>query len=69
MSGPTRTLLSVPSAAPSAFSFEAGSTALLMIDWQKDFLDVGGFGHSLGAAIAMIAAYELEVEEGIPVAG
>ena len=26
-------------------------------------------GHSLGAAIAMIAAYELEYEEGIPVAG
>ena len=26
-------------------------------------------GHSLGAAIAMIAAYELEYAEGIPVAG
>ena len=56
MSGPTQTLLSVPSAAPSAFSFEAGSTALLMIDWQKDFLDVGGFGHSLGNDVAPLQA-------------
>ena len=26
-------------------------------------------GHSLGAAIAMVAAYELQYEEHIPVAG
>ena len=55
-SASTRTLLSVPSAAPSAFSFAAGSTALLMIDWQKDFLDVGGFGHSLGNDVAPLQA-------------
>ena len=38
----------VLTAAPSAFTWPHGKTALVMIDWQKDFLDVGGFGHSLG---------------------
>ena len=35
-------------AEPSAFSLEAGKTALIVIDMQRDFLLPGGFGSSLG---------------------
>jgi nicotinamidase-related amidase len=35
-------------ASPSPFTFEPASTALLVIDMQRDFLEPGGFGESLG---------------------
>jgi len=35
-------------AEPSAFPLEAGKTALIVIDMQRDFLLPGGFGSSLG---------------------
>ena len=50
-------------AAPFAFSFAPGRTALVVIDMQRDFVEPGGFGASLGndvtllhAAVAPIAA-------------
>ena len=46
----------VPSAAPSAFTWPHEKCALVMIDWQKDFLDVGGFGHSLGNDVTPLQA-------------
>jgi nicotinamidase-related amidase len=35
-------------ALPHAYSFEPASTALLVIDMQRDFLEPGGFGETLG---------------------
>lgn len=35
-------------AAPYAFSFDPAETALVLIDMQRDFLEPGGFGESLG---------------------
>jgi nicotinamidase-related amidase len=35
-------------AQPYAFEFDCSSTALLVIDMQRDFLDPGGFGEALG---------------------
>ena len=35
-------------AEPYAFEFEVGRTALVMIDFQRDFVYPGGFGESLG---------------------
>ena len=41
-------------AQPYPFPFERGSTALLMIDFQRDFLEPGGFGESLGNDVALL---------------
>jgi nicotinamidase-related amidase len=39
-------------AEPSTFSFDPATTALLVIDMQRDFLLPGGFGESLGNDVA-----------------
>jgi nicotinamidase-related amidase len=41
-------------ALPSPFSFDPTSTALLVIDMQRDFLLPGGFGESLGNDVAQL---------------
>jgi len=50
-------------ATPFEYAFPAGRTALVVIDMQRDFIEPGGFGASLGndvtrlvPAIAPIAA-------------
>src|ERR1700712_4850474 len=35
-------------ARPTPFAFDLDSTALVVIDMQRDFLEPGGFGESLG---------------------
>jgi nicotinamidase-related amidase len=35
-------------AEPYAFEFDPATTALLMIDFQRDFVYPGGFGEALG---------------------
>ena len=56
------TTFRVGAAAPFEYAFPAGKTALVVIDMQRDFVEPGGFGSSLGnnvtrlqSAIAPIA--------------
>ncbi|PWJ49900.1 Nicotinamidase-related amidase [Quadrisphaera granulorum] len=42
-------------AEPGPFTFDVGSTALLVIDMQRDFLLPGGFGESLGNDVGQLA--------------
>jgi biuret amidohydrolase len=43
-------------AVPFKFSFEVQSTALVIIDMQRDFIEEGGFGASLGNDVSRLAA-------------
>ncbi|MET0258522.1 MAG: isochorismatase family cysteine hydrolase [Methylobacterium sp.] len=44
------------SAAPFAFPLDTGRVALLVIDMQRDFLEPGGFGESLGNDVSRLRA-------------
>ena len=43
-------------AQPHPYGFTPASTALLIIDMQRDFVEPGGFGQSLGNDVALLAA-------------
>jgi nicotinamidase-related amidase len=43
-------------AQPYDFEFEPASTAVIMIDMQRDFIEPGGFGATLGNDVALLAA-------------
>jgi len=43
-------------AQPYEFEFEPTSTALVIIDMQRDFVDPGGFGEALGNDVTPLQA-------------
>jgi nicotinamidase-related amidase len=47
-------MVSVP-ARPAPFTFDPAHTAVLVIDMQRDFLEPGGFGESLGNDVGQLA--------------
>ncbi|WFP64793.1 isochorismatase family cysteine hydrolase [Mesorhizobium sp. WSM4904] len=59
-------------ALPFAFAFEPQSTALIVIDMQRDFAEPGGFGASLGNDVSRVTAIVPTVKrliEGFRAAG
>jgi nicotinamidase-related amidase len=48
--------LRVVHAQPFEFSFELARTALLIIDMQRDFVEPGGFGETLGNDVSLLQA-------------
>lgn len=43
-------------AQPFDFVFETASTALVIIDMQRDFIEPGGFGQTLGNEVSLLSA-------------
>ena len=43
-------------AQPYPYTFDAASTALVVIDMQRDFIERGGFGEALGNDVSRLAA-------------
>lgn len=46
----------LPDALPFAFDFDSATTALIVIDMQRDFVEPGGFGESLGNDVSRLQA-------------
>jgi biuret amidohydrolase len=50
-------------ARPYAYSFEPASTTLVVIDMQRDFIERGGFGETLGNDVRRLAAIVATVRD------
>jgi nicotinamidase-related amidase/quercetin dioxygenase-like cupin family protein len=48
--------LTIASALPFAYRFSPATTALIVIDMQRDFIEAGGFGESLGNDVTPLQA-------------
>ena len=48
--------ITVAGALPFAFTFEVARTALVIIDMQRDFIEPGGFGETLGNDVSLLEA-------------
>ncbi|MDF2813674.1 MAG: isochorismatase hydrolase, partial [Microvirga sp.] len=47
---------SLLAAEPAPLAFHPASTALVIIDMQRDFLEPGGFGETLGNDVSLLQA-------------
>jgi nicotinamidase-related amidase len=56
MSVPTLTTDVVVDAEPGPFRFDPAHTALVLIDMQRDFVEPGGFGETLGNDVSVLQA-------------
>ena len=52
----TESALVTVKAQPYAYAFDPSSTALIVIDMQRDFIEPGGFGATLGNDVGLLAA-------------
>jgi nicotinamidase-related amidase len=50
-------------ASPYAFQFDPATTALVIIDMQRDFLEPGGFGEMLGNDVSLLARTVAPLQE------
>jgi nicotinamidase-related amidase len=64
---PSGTALAVE-AEPYPFAFAPATTALMVIDMQRDFLLPGGFGESLGNDVTLLAGVVTALERVLPAA-
>ena len=48
--------MQIPEALPFAYAFDLDRTALVIIDMQRDFIEPGGFGETLGNDVSLLAA-------------
>lgn len=48
--------MAVIKAQPFDFTFEPSTTGLVMIDFQRDFMEPGGFGETLGNDVSLLRA-------------
>ncbi len=49
-------MATIPRALPFAFDFDPATTALIVIDMQRDFIEPGGFGAALGNDVTLLQA-------------
>lgn len=49
-------MVQIDEALPFRFAFEPATTALVVIDMQRDFIEPGGFGETLGNDVSLLGA-------------
>ncbi len=57
-------VVSTVAAEPYPFTFDPATTALVIIDMQRDFLEPGGFGETLGNDVSHLQAVVPPLQEG-----
>ena len=56
VSEPVGLLMRIDTATPFPYEFDVAKTALVLIDMQRDFIEPGGFGETLGNDVSLLEA-------------